>query len=342
MNNTLNHKCPKCNAVLKFNPEGQNFKCEYCRSIFNLNDLSTVNLSEETNNIEIDIYTCQNCGAEILTDKNTSINSCIYCKSAAILKTKLEDDFNPGYIIPFKITKDEAMKSLKKLKKDSGLIPKKFNIKKHINDIRGIYAPFTIYNCDSSGEVNFECDKLTTWKSNGYKYTKTDKFSVTRGGSISFENVLVNGGKEFENDIMDFIEPYDYKEIIKFDYSYLSGYITEKYSLTKTKLKEDASSKVKKIFIDEMKKNIKGYDKVTETDNSINIYNFKSSYVLLPVWFLNIKYKNEIYTFAINGQTGKASGKIPVDIRKIIILLISIFIIVFALLVLLNFLKVML
>ena len=51
-------------------------------------------------------------------------------------------------------------------------MPKIFNINKYIKDLKGIYVPFRIYNCDSSGEVNFECDKISTWKSNGYKYIK--------------------------------------------------------------------------------------------------------------------------------------------------------------------------
>ena len=330
----MNNNCPKCNALLNFNEENQNYECGYCRSKFSLNDLKT---TVKNNSMEVDVYTCNDCGAEILVDKDININSCIYCKNINILKTKIEESLNSKYLIPFKVTKDEA---IKKLKKENSLIPKKFNIKKYIKDVKGLYVPFRIYNCDSSGEVNFECDKLTTFKSNGYKYIKTDKFAITRGGNMSFENVLVNGSKNFENYIMHSIEPYDYKEVMPFDYSNLSGYITEKYSLPKTKLKKDATALIKNLFIDEMKKDIKGYNNITEIDNSINVYNFKSSYILLPVWFLNIKYKNEIYTFAINGQTGKVSGKVPIDIKKNIILLISLFIITFVILVLLNFLRV--
>lgn len=335
----MNNNCPKCNALLNFNEENQSYECEYCKSKFSLNDLKR---TLKDNNLEIDIYTCNDCGAEILVDKDININSCIYCKNTNISKIKLKDNINSRYLIPFKLTKDEAIKSLKKIKNKNGLMPKKFNIKKYIKDIKGLYVPFRIYNCDSSGEVNFECDKLTTFKSNGYKYIKTDKFTVTRGGNISFENVLVNGSKNFKINVMDAIEPYNYNEVTPFDYSHLSGYITEQYSLPKTKLKKDATTLIKNLFIEEMKKDIKGYDNITEIDNSINVYNFKSSYILLPVWFLNIKYKNEIYTFAINGQTGKVSGKVPIDTKKTIVLLISLFIIVFAILVLLNFLRVML
>ena len=44
--------------------------------------------------------------------------------------------------------------------------------------------------------------------------------------------------------------------------------------------------------------------------------NGKIRYSLLPVWMLNIKYKDQMYKFAINGQTGKVVGEYPVDKNK--------------------------
>ena len=85
-----------------------------------------------------------------------------------------------------------------------------------------------------------------------------------------------------------------------------------------------------------MRKDIRGYDEITNVDNSINLYNCKSSYVLLPVWFLNLKYKDKMYTFAMNGQTGKLIGDIPTDIKKAIFIWIGIFLITLIILLLLN------
>lgn len=345
MNNTLDHKCPKCNAVLKFNPEKQNWKCEYCRSQFNLEDLDSkknIELNKETIVTDIDIYTCQNCGAEIIADINTSATSCIYCKNTAILKNKLEGVFNPDYLIPFKKTKQDAINSFKKLGKGKWLMPKKFNIRKNIKDISGIYAPYWIYSFDSTGLLDVECSKITTWTSGGYKYIKTDRYRAIRGGNVSFENIPVDGSRKFPNDVMNSIEPFDYKDLKEFNYSYLSGFLSEKYDVNKEESMNEASIRAKNSFIQEMKKDIKGYDEVKEINNNINLYNSKSSYVLLPVWFLNIKYKDKIYTFAMNGQTGKIVGDIPVDIKKAIFIWIGLFTIVFIILLLLNYLVVIL
>mgnify|MGYP003301608016 CR=1 FL=1 len=333
MSNTLDHKCPSCNAVLKFNPHGQNWKCEYCRSEFNIQQLEEYEkktgkvLEEESTNNDIDLYLCKNCGAEIIADPNVSTTSCVYCKNTAILKNKLQGEFNPDYVIPFRKTKEDAIAAFKKLSKGRILMPKEFNNKKNISEMSGIYIPFWIYDYNSNGEMEANCKRITSWRSGNYRYTKTDTYLVTRGGSMSFEKVPVDGSKRFRNDIMNSIEPFDYKDLKEFNYSYLSGFLSEKYDVTKDEAIKEGIERAKNSFVEQMRKDIIGYNVVVPTKSSINLENTKSSYVLLPVWMLNIKYKEKIYTFAMNGQTGELIGDIPIDKKKAVLLWIVIFII---------------
>lgn len=337
MNNTLDHKCPNCNAVLKFNPHGQDWKCEYCRGEF---DLETLTKYEEKKgkilesepqavSTDMDMYSCPNCGANIITDPNISTTSCVYCRNTTILKNKLQGEFNPNYIIPFRHTKEDAIDAFKKLGKSKILMPKEFNAKKNINEMSGIYIPFWLYDYNASGEIEADCKRITTWRSGNYRYTKTDTYLANRSGSMAFENIPVDGSKRFQNDIMNSIEPFDYKDLKEFNYSYLSGFLSEKYDVTKEEADEDAILRARNTFINEMKSDIKGYNTVTPIKNNVNLQNTKTSYVLLPVWMLNIKYKEKIYTFAMNGQTGKLVGNIPIDIKKAVILWILIFAITF-------------
>ena len=334
MDNTSEYKCPKCNALLKLNEEI--LECEYCRSKFNLYDIDKS--KKETNK---DIYMCENCGIDLIST-NTNISSCIYCKSKKIKKKKFKDEFIADCLIPFKVTKEEAIKSFKKIGKRSCLIPKQFNNDKNINNIKGVYIPVCIYNYDSTGVIEAECDKINTWKSGGYKYTKTDKYKVVRGGNISFENIPISRSKKIEKDLINSVGPFNYKELKKFDISYLSNFLLHNSDVSKDELAKEANLKIKNLFIEKMEKDINGYSKIKQIDNSINLYNPTFLYVLLPVWVLNIKYKNKIYKFAINGQTGKISKDIPMNMRRVIFIWISLFIIIFGILLLLNLFKVIL
>lgn len=317
MKNTYNYKCPKCEKTLKSDLEGQNFKCEYCDKTFNLDNLNSIQLNKQNTNNEIYIYNCKNCNSQILSSIN--ITSCIYCKNNVLEKNKLEKDFDPEYIIPFKTTKIEIIRKCK----NNWL---KSITQKDINKIKAIYVPCSIYDFDTTGEVEFECNTFNSWVSDGYRYTKKDKHKFIRGGNISFKNILVSGSKKFQE--INSIEPYDYKDLKKFDYSYLSEFLSEKYNISKEELDNEATKKVKTYFVEEMKKDIKDCDEVITVDTSINLYNSKSRKILLPVWFLELKYKNKNYTILINGQTGKTVGEFPIRTNKIIFIWLVLFIVI--------------
>ncbi len=333
MNNTLDYKCPNCNTELKFNSKNQCWECEYCKSEFRLQNSNQKN---EINNFEstpvvgsIDLYTCPNCGATIITDLNTIITSCVYCKNTKILKNKLEEEFKPNYIIPFKLTKKDATSIFKRFIKGKLLIPQKFKSKKNIDGIFGIYIPLLLCDYEVSGIIETNCNSINNWRSGHYMYTKTDTYLALRSGSMNFENVPVDCSKKIPSEIINFIEPFDYGELKKFDFSYLSGFLTEKYDVINDEAIQNSTANVKQAFINEMKKDIIGYNNITLTNDSININNTKSFYALVPIWLLNVKYKDEICVFVINGQTGKLTGNIPIDRKKVVILWIVIFIITF-------------
>lgn len=323
----MNRKCPKCSAELILDKENNKLKCEYCRSNFDLEEK------------EKEIYTCS-CGAEIIS--STELKKCIYCNSKEITKRSCRLKNNIDYIIPFEKNQKDAIKAFKKLCKDKWFMPKSFNINKKAQEIKGVYIPFMICDYDTTGVLETECDDISTWKSGGYKYTKTDKYKAIRGGNVSFENVLINTSNNFKDDILEIIKPYNFKGLKQFNKDNYNDYLIEKNNKTQEDLIKEANETTKKYFKEEMKKDIKGFNKIKEIDSSINLYNLKVSFVLLPIWFLNIKYKNKTYTFAMNGQTGKINDNTPIDKKRIIFLWISTFVIVFALLLLLNLFKVIL
>ena len=147
----VDHKCPNCNAVLKYNPKGKNWKCEYCGSSFTLEELEHNEKKfketkvEEKEDTSLDEYQCSNCGAKIVADQNTAATFCVYCKNTAILKSRLTSKFAPDKIIPFAKTKEDAINAFKAIGKGKRFMPDEFAVEKNINEIKGIYIPFWLY-----------------------------------------------------------------------------------------------------------------------------------------------------------------------------------------------------
>lgn len=335
---TLDYTCPSCDAILKFDPHGQNWKCEYCKSEYTLEELQKYDekrgrkelKDEHATKLEkdingMDIYICNNCGAQIVADENTSATFCVYCKSTAILKNKLVDEFNPDYVIPFKFTKEDAIEKFKTIGAHKPLMPKIFNDPKNIEETKGIYIPFWLYDINTSGSIEADCKRITSWTSGNYHYTKTDVYLAKRSGNMNYSKIPVDGSKHFADDIMNSIEPFNYDELKEFSHSYLSGFLAEKYDVLSDEALEIANKRAETSTINMLKNDIKGYSSVSVKNNNINKDKIKDKYALLPVWLLNVKYKDKIHTFAMNGQTGKMIGDIPIDYKKAIIWWISIF-----------------
>ncbi|MCI8346503.1 MAG: hypothetical protein HFJ12_00965 [Bacilli bacterium] len=334
----LDNKCPACGAKIIFNPKNQKWDCEYCGSKFSLEEMkryenassSKSNTKKNTNSKKklegLDVYTCKNCGAEVMADETTTATSCLYCGSTTILKDKIDDGIAPSKLIPFKNVKEDAISAFKGLYKGRPLMPKFFNNPKNIEKITGVYIPFWTYDLKVSGQIDFTATDVKTWSDYSYRYTKTDKFLCKRNSRMSFNRVLVDGSSRFDDDLMDSIEPFNFKELVEYNHAYLSGFLAEKYDVDSNKAMERANKRAMNTAISTTKATVIHQSKVV-TNNNLHIAKVNDDYILLPVWMVNIKYKDKTYTFAMNGQTGEIVGNIPLDIRKTIIVSILLFII---------------
>ena len=349
----LDHKCPSCTATLPFDPTLQKWKCSYCGSEYTLEELekyenaknadnsektnpsNDVNLGEDST-IDVDVYECQSCGAKILTDENTTATFCVYCGNTAIIKNRLTGTLRPTKIIPFKNTKEEAIKTFVNYRKGKPFAPKDFSNKENIEKITGVYIPFWIYDCDVAASLEAVGKNIKTWTSGDYQYTKTDTYKVLREGNMNYEKVPTDASSKFDDDIMDSIEPFNYNDLADFSMSYLSGFLSEKYDVEKSEAIERAKTRVVNSTNEKLKETIIGYSTYDVVSSNMNINLKDSNYILLPVWMLNINYRGKVRKFAMNGQTGKMVGDIPIAPSKVISTSLVIFIVSFIILLILN------
>lgn len=317
----LDHKCISCGAKLPFNPTTQKWDCEYCGSSYTLFELNEYEEKiKNKKSYDLDCYRCPDCGAEIVADKTTSATFCVYCGNTSIIKNRLEGEFNPSKIIPFQTTKEQAIDAFKKMKKGKIFTPKEFNNELNIQKITGVYIPFWVYDCDTNGDLEIDARRIRTWMSGNYRYTKTDYYQVNRSGNMKFDNVPVDGSSKFDDDIMDSIEPFDYSGLKEFDMSYLSGFLSENYDINNKVAAERMKQRVEKTTIDELRATVSTYTTTIIKNSNVDIDIKEIEYMLLPVWMLNIKFKDKLYLFAMNGQTGKIVGNVPISIPKLILI----------------------
>ena len=130
-------------------------------------------------------------------------------------------------------------------------------------------------------------------------------------------NFTVDGSTKMPNGHMDAIEPYDYRAFQPFSTAYLPGYMADKYDEDADTCQARAHSRMQNSVSSELSASITGYSSVSTLSENIHIDYTAKHYALLPVWMLHTKWQGKDYLFAMNGQTGKLVGDLPVDKRKV-------------------------
>lgn len=115
------------------------------------------------------------------------------------------------------------------------------------------------------------------------------------------------------DDLMESIEPFNISDAVDFQTAYLAGYLADKYDVTAEQSIERANKRVKHSTEEAFAETVKGYATVTTDNSNVQFHGGKAKYALYPVWLLNTTWNGNKYTFAMNGQTGKFVGDLPVD-----------------------------
>ena len=325
----IDHKCPSCNANLPYNPTTGKWDCEYCGNSFTLQEL--IEIEDKNNNIvqELDVYLCPDCGAKVVADENTSATFCVFCGNTNIIKERLIDEFEPDEIIPFKIDKKTATDIYKQSINQKKFLPSKFKKKSTINKITGVYVPFWLFNCEGTCELDTNAEKVSSSRRDDHEYTTTKEYQLLREAKFNFEKLPIDGLEKLENELIYSVEPFDYKDMQKFNLSYLAGFLAKKYDIDQKKAYEVAEDRMKETIRANLMETMSSYSSVSEGKLKVDSKTNGIKYALLPIWLLNVQYKYRNYKCVINGQTGKYHGKYPISILKVIACFLFFFLIPF-------------
>jgi len=348
------YQCPACGGALAFDIDLQKLKCPFCESIYDISELDAAgdmtmepsatpvrDGAEEWTDEEksgFSTYVCQSCAGEIIADTTTGATTCPYCDNPVVVKGHFQGSLRPDSIIPFKLKKDKAISALQNHYRGKFLLPKAFKDKNKLNEIKGIYVPFWLYSGHADADLEFRGEKTRTWSDSEYKYTETSVYSLYREGSIDFSSVPVDASSKMQDELMDSLEPYQLSEAVDFNTAYMAGYLADKFDEDEDKCFERADTRVRNSTVEALKNTIKGYGNVSLRRGSVD---FKSDakYMLLPVWLLITSWNDTKYTFAMNGQTGKLVGELPIDKKKARLVFAGITAVLFAIVTTLYFLK---
>ncbi|NCB32643.1 MAG: hypothetical protein EOM64_01960 [Erysipelotrichia bacterium] len=333
--NVTNYKCPNCGGPLKFDAASQKLTCEYCKSSFTNDEVeqyyavkneeaaaAPAQFTQEEMGwtdeeaAHLKAYSCPSCGAQIVCDDTTAATSCPYCSNPTIVPAQFAGALKPKYIIPFQLEKQQAMEKLKAFYQGKTLLPTAFKSDNHIEEIKGVYVPFWLYNGTIDADMAFHATRSRTYQEGDYQVTETSNYQAVRRGEVEFEKVPADASQKMSDKYMDALEPFDWTELQNFKMSYLPGYLADRYDVSDQEDEIRADSRMKNSTVALLSSTVIGYESVVPERTYARRIAGEAVYALLPVWVLSTKYQDRQYLFTMNGQTGKMVGSLPMDSRK--------------------------
>ena len=252
-----NYQCPACTGPLHFVGSSGKLECDYCGSKFDVSEIEALYAEKEqkaadaqkaaeeknaqtastdtgwdTSGLSGDwgqdaagmkSYSCPSCGAELICDASTAATSCPYCGNPSVVPGQFTGSLKPDFVLPFKLSKDDAVKALKAHYKGKPFLPRAFTAENHVQEIKGVYVPFWMFDGEADGSAQYEATRSRSFTSGDYEVTETDHFDVYREGSLAFSRVPVDASSKMPDDYMDSIEPFDYDDLKPFSTAYLPG-----------------------------------------------------------------------------------------------------------------------
>ena len=323
-NETTNYQCPACTGPLRFDSATGKLVCDYCGSTYEVKEVEALYADKqkasdtaarqrpqgpvwgEEEAAGLTSRTCSSCGAELVCDGTTAATTCPYCGNPTVLGGQLSGKLKPEYILPFKLDRKAAVQNLNKYYKGKKFLPKAFKEQNHVEEIQGVYVPFWLYDATADARGAYEGE-----------VTETQHYNVARAGEADFIKVPVDGSSKMPDAHMDAIEPFDYSAIQPFSTAYLPGFLADRYDEDEEKCLPRATRRMENTTRAALRETIDGYSEVHTKAENINIDIRKAHYALLPVWMLHTRWNDKDFLFAMNGQTGKLIGDLPVDPKRV-------------------------
>jgi ribosomal protein S27E len=359
---TAEQHCPECNSKMQWDAAVQAMKCQYCGK--------TVELSESTKSVvEYDLESglsmarergygvtvrttvCKDCGATVSFGDAATATRCEFCDSPQVMQEEGQRNvIRPESLVPFAVDKKVATGKFGTWIGKLWFRPSDLKHRAAVSEMTGMYIPYWTFDAHvaskwtaEAGYHYYETETYTTTE-NGQSVTKTRQVQKTRwvwkNGSRAddYDDILVCASKGLPQDLAEKLKTFDTRELRGWEPRYLAGWKAEEYAVDLNAGWKDAVERMETTQKSRCASDVPGdTHRFLSVNNQFSDETFK--HVLLPLWISAYRYRDKVYRFLVNGQTGEVTGKAPYSVWKIVMFILAIVGLIVGVLVLGQYLK---
>jgi ribosomal protein L37AE/L43A len=354
-----NH-CPKCGATdIKQRPGTDVLICLYCRHEWHgerveeafgfgegLDDLSGTIIASGARDIAADVaslmsYKCTGCGAEVTVNTQSTMTArCHWCRHVFGVNEQVANGAVPDAVLPFRIKKEDAVARIRQfVDKRRMFALKEFKEQFTPENVVGVYLPYMIVDGKASADVSGEGEIKTREYTRGTgkdkkTYYDADVYAVQRHVDFTVDDLPLESSRERgkldtkvnTNNIINTILPFDVKNAVKWNASYLSGYTSEKRDADVEALRPRLEDQLLSIARHQVESSVNRYDRgVRWEEESLDVHGTRWVAMYLPVWLYSYQQPGSgmLHYIAVNGRTGETMGSIPIQQWKLLLAAIT-------------------
>ncbi|MDP3058925.1 MAG: hypothetical protein Q8N36_05665, partial [bacterium] len=275
------------------------------------------------------------CGAQTILEEANMAQACAFCGSSHVVKQEEIPGILPESVLPFSIVLSKAQESFHKWLSKRYFAPSDLASKHRGNKITGVYIPYWTF--DASTYSLYTAQKgthyyVTEWVSvtrKGRTARESRQVRKTRWASVrgsfgaSYDDELIHASKRLDSIIKGKVGIFNLSKLTPYKSQYLAGFVAEKYTVALAQAWETGKTKIKEKINLGIIRQING-DEVRALQFNTSFSNTTYKLTLLPLWVSGFYYKDKLYSFVVNGQTGELYGEAPISVAKVALLIITI------------------
>ena len=351
----LNH-CPKCNATdVRHKPGTDLLICAFCRhewhgerveEQFGLgaghDRLEGTIIASGARDIAADeavlrTFKCTGCGAEVTINTQSEMTArCHWCRHVLGVNEQVANGAVPDAVLPFHIKKEDAVARIRQFVDKRRLFAlKAFKEEFTPENVLPVFLPYMIVDGKASADVvgkgEIETRRYTRGTGNNKTtYYDADVYHVDRHVDFTVDDLTLESSRERgnldtgvnTNNIINTILPFDTKNAVKWNASYLRGCSSEKRDLNVTHLQPQLADKLLSIARAQVESSVGRYDRgVRWEQEGLDVHGTRWIAMYLPVWLYSYHQPGRgggmLHYIAVNGRTGETMGSVPVQHWKL-------------------------
>ena len=346
--------CPSCGSEMDFDATQGTLTCAYCG---HTSDVPTTQKAIQEYDLEAALQQminephevgygdnkrsikCESCGAVNTVDANIVSTECAFCGSNQVVpQEQVAQVVKPESLLPFQVDQAKATTLFRDWLGRGFFRPTP--VRKIARDARaklqGVYLPFWTFDAQTSswwradaGYYYYVTEQYWTTDDKGNRVQKSHQVQKVRWQPASgflplvFDDVLVPATDSVERGMIERIYPFDTKALVLYEPGYLSGWGAEAYTLNLRQGWNTGQQIIEQRVREACGQRVPG-DTYRNLQVDTAFSNLRYKHVLFPVWIASYRYKDKVYHFLVNGQTGEVQGQAPISWIRVALVVLAV------------------